>query len=279
MFKLALRGVRYNSGRYIATLIAIITGVAFFTATGFLSDRVIDALEGDVNRQYGGVDAAVVVDDEAAGVSSPTTSASRGDVADEIAALPEVEAVGGELSGRSRSSVTTAARSRTDATGRLWIDDDELNPSTSSRARRRQPPARSPSTVGLADDEDLDGRRPGHDPHLAGQFDATIVGITTFGNCRRPRLATAPCRSRRRLPSTGSTPGQVEYEDLYLRGNVNQADTGRRGRAASCRRASRSRPGDEFLRGQAGRGQRIRQGPQDRPAGLRRCWRCSSAPS
>ena len=51
MFKLAVSGVRYNSGRYIATLIAIMTGVAFFTASGFLSDRVIRALEGDVDRQ------------------------------------------------------------------------------------------------------------------------------------------------------------------------------------------------------------------------------------
>ena len=67
MIKLALRGVRYNSGRYIATLIAIITGVAFFTAAGFLSDRVIDALEGDVNRQFAGIEAAVVPDDEGTG--------------------------------------------------------------------------------------------------------------------------------------------------------------------------------------------------------------------
>ncbi len=67
MLKLALRGVRYNSGRYIATLVAIITGVAFFTAAGFLSDRVIDALEGDVNRQFAGVEAAVVPDDEGTG--------------------------------------------------------------------------------------------------------------------------------------------------------------------------------------------------------------------
>ena len=36
MLKLAWRGVRYNRGRYIATLIAILTGVAFFTATGFV---------------------------------------------------------------------------------------------------------------------------------------------------------------------------------------------------------------------------------------------------
>ena len=46
MLHLAWRGVRHNLGRYLATLIAIMTGVAFFTATGFVSDRVIDALEG-----------------------------------------------------------------------------------------------------------------------------------------------------------------------------------------------------------------------------------------
>ena len=66
MLHLALRGVRYNSARYIATLLAILTGVAFFSATGFVSDRVIDSLEGDVDRQYGNVDVAVVVDDDRA---------------------------------------------------------------------------------------------------------------------------------------------------------------------------------------------------------------------
>ena len=56
MRTLAWRGVRNNLGRYIATLVAIITGVGFFTATGFVSDRVISSLEGDVDRQYGNVD-------------------------------------------------------------------------------------------------------------------------------------------------------------------------------------------------------------------------------
>ncbi len=63
MFQLALKGVRHNVGRYVATLIAIMTGVAFFTATGFLSQRVIDSLEGSVDQQFGAVDVAVVVDD------------------------------------------------------------------------------------------------------------------------------------------------------------------------------------------------------------------------
>ena len=40
---------------------------AFFAATGFVSDRVIDSLEGDVDRQYGNVDVAVVLDDDSDG--------------------------------------------------------------------------------------------------------------------------------------------------------------------------------------------------------------------
>ena len=64
MRTLAWRGVRNNLGRYIATLVAIITGVGFFTATGFISDRVISSLEGDVDQQYANVDAAVVLKDD-----------------------------------------------------------------------------------------------------------------------------------------------------------------------------------------------------------------------
>ena len=56
MLRLAWRGVRHNLGRYIATMVAIVTGVAFFAATGFLGDRVIEALEGDAVRQYANVD-------------------------------------------------------------------------------------------------------------------------------------------------------------------------------------------------------------------------------
>ena len=45
MLRLAWRGVRFNRGRYIATLVAILTGVAFFTASGFIADRVVDSLD------------------------------------------------------------------------------------------------------------------------------------------------------------------------------------------------------------------------------------------
>lgn len=54
------RNVRNNTGRYLATLIAIITGVGFFAATGFIGDRVIASVNGDIDRQFGAVDVAVV---------------------------------------------------------------------------------------------------------------------------------------------------------------------------------------------------------------------------
>jgi len=102
VFKLALRGVRMNVGRYVATLVAIMTGVAFFTAAGFLSDRVIDALEGETRDQYAGVDAAITADhdDDAAGSDFADELLVSAAIADQVAALPEVDAVGGDLAGR-----------------------------------------------------------------------------------------------------------------------------------------------------------------------------------
>ena len=63
MFGIALRGVKNSVGRYVATRVAFIVGVSFFAATGFLSARIIDSLEGDANRQFGNVDVAVVPKD------------------------------------------------------------------------------------------------------------------------------------------------------------------------------------------------------------------------
>ncbi len=128
MFQLAWRGVRHNTGRYIATLIAIMTGVAFFSATGFLSDRVINALEGDAARQYGGVGAAVVVDYDADGGQFADDLRIGQDVADQIAALPEVAAVGGDLTGSVAFLAPDGSTFADDATGRQWIVDDDLNP-------------------------------------------------------------------------------------------------------------------------------------------------------
>ena len=128
MFQLAWRGVRHNPARYVATLVAIITGVAFFSATGFLSDRVIDALQGDVDRQYGNVDAAVIPDDKGTAADfadklrisarRPTRSRARTASRQRAGCSP----------GRSHSAPPEGQVFADGATGRLWIDDADLNP-------------------------------------------------------------------------------------------------------------------------------------------------------
>ena len=221
MFQLAWRGVRHNTGRYIATLIAIMTGVAFFTATGFLSDRVINALEGDAVRQYGGVDAAVVVDYEADGGQFADDLRIGQDTADQIAALREVAAVGGDLSGSVAFLAEDGSTFADDATGRLWIVDDELNPIDVDEGAAPVAAGEIAIDKGLAGDEDLELGDQVTILTLAGQFDATVVGITSFGNTDAEDSGGTVS-----IPAPTAfdwlNAGQAEYQDLFVRGTGDQ---------------------------------------------------------
>ncbi|MET0909955.1 MAG: FtsX-like permease family protein, partial [Ilumatobacteraceae bacterium] len=224
MFTLAWRGVRNNVGRYVATLVAILTGVAFFTATGFLSDRVINALEGDADRQYGNVEAAVVVDDDdAQGSNFADDLRIGGDVADEIAALPEVAAVGGDLTGSVAFLGADGEPIGNGAVGRLWIADDDLNPIDVDEGAAPAASGEIAVDRGLADDERF---AVGDDVTLltlAGPQDATIVGITSFGNTdAQDQGGTVSISDADAFDWLNS--GQVEYQDLYLRGTVGEQE-------------------------------------------------------
>ena len=223
MLKLALRGVRYNGGRYIATLVAIITGVAFFTAAGFLSDRVIDALEGDVNRQFAGVEAAVVPDDEGSGADFADSLRISGETADQIAALPEVDGVAGELSGPVSFLGDDGQPYADGATGRLWVDDEELNHVDIDEGVAPVAAGEIAVDRGLAENEGLAVGDQVVVLTSAGQFDATIVGTTSFGSTDAiDRNGTVS------VPETAAfdwlNAGVVAYEDLYLRGNVSEPE-------------------------------------------------------
>ncbi|MBJ7455510.1 MAG: FtsX-like permease family protein [Thermoleophilia bacterium] len=229
MLKLAWRGVRHNRGRYIATLIAILTGVAFFTATGFVSDRVIDTLEGDATREYGAVDLAVIVDDtdeQASGATVSTGHAEQariaGPVADRILAVDEVEAGAGILTGRVAFLAADGSTFGDSATGRLWVEDDELNPISLSEGRAPAAAGEIAVDTGLADGEDLTVGQTVTVLSLAGQAEATIVGITEFGNSDaldQGGTVSIPAATAFDWLSNG----QVEYESLYLRGPGDQA--------------------------------------------------------
>ncbi len=223
MIKLALRGVRYNSGRYIATLVAIITGVAFFTAAGFLSDRVIDALEGDVNRQFAGIEAAIVPDDEGTGSQFSQDLRMAGDVAVRIAALPEVDAVAGELSAPIAFLGDDGKPFADGATGRLWVDDEELNHVDVVEGVAPSAAGEIAVDRGLAEDESLAVGEQVVVLTSAGQFDATIAGITAFGSSDAiDQNGTVSVSEASAFDWLNA--GVVAYEDLYLRGNVSESD-------------------------------------------------------
>ena len=223
MLKLAWRGVRHNTGRYVATLVAIMTGVAFFTATGFLSDRVISALEGDAAKQFTNVDAAVVVDNDGSGADFVDDLRIGADSVAQISALPEVAAVAGDLSGPVAFLDAQGKTFADSATGRSWIEDEQLNPVDIKSGT-------APVAVGeiaidrqTAEDEDL---AIGDTVTLltsGGQFAASIVGITEFGSS-----AALDGGGTVSIPPPAAfdwlNAGQQEYANLYLRGNGSQSE-------------------------------------------------------
>jgi putative ABC transport system permease protein len=221
MLKLAWSGVRHNPARYIATLVAIITGVAFFAATGFVSDRVIDALEGDVDRQYGSVDVAIVVNEDAhesADANFADQLRISGEAADRMVAAEGVAAGGGDLTGAVAFQAADGSTFATDATGRLWIEDEELNPLDVDDGSAPAAAGEIAVDRGLAEREDLAVGDQVTLLTLAGPFDATVVGTTRFGS--GDALDGGGTVS---LPEATAfdwlSSGQVEYQDFYLRGD------------------------------------------------------------
>jgi putative ABC transport system permease protein len=224
MLHLALQGVRHNKGRYVATLVAIITGVAFFAAAGFLSDRVIESLEGDVNREFGAVDAAVVPDDSGEEGGTFAETLRLDDTSYQaIAETDGVEGAAGILTGSVAFLDDDGTTTYGDgATGRLWIADDELNPLSLDEGTAPQGAGEITVDRGLAEDE---GLAVGDDVTvltLAGPFPASIVGITSFGDSDsidQSGTVTMP----EATAFDWLAAGQVEYEEVFVRGSGDEA--------------------------------------------------------
>ena len=222
MFHLAWLGVRHNPARYVATLVAIVTGVAFFSATGFLSDRVLDALQGDVDRQYSSVDAAVIVDDDGRRrglrdklrIAGPRPTRSRPPRASRR--RPESSPA------RSRSAARTA---RCSQTGRPVASGSRTTISTPSMSREGAAPAAAGEIAvdkGLAGKHDLTVGDKVTLLTLAGPQEVTIVGITKFGSSDSIDGGGTVSISKENAFDWLSS-GQVEYQALYIRGSGDQA--------------------------------------------------------
>ncbi len=223
MLLIAMRGVRHNPARYIATLVAIITGVAFFAATGFISDRVISVLEGDVARQYGSVDAAIVADESSAEDAHVDEIRISGDAADRIFTADSVDGSAGIVTGSVAFLADDGSTFADNATGHLWIDDEELNPVEIVEGSAPAGAGQIAVDQGTADDEDLAVGDSVTLLTLAGQQQVEIVGISKFGESDAIDSGGSVYLSQEDA-FNWLTSGIVEYEEIYLRSDLPQSE-------------------------------------------------------
>ena len=176
MFELAWENLKANKGRLIATVVAIVTGIAFLSSGLMFTDAIRSSLGGAVDQQYPHVDAAVVPKQD------------RGDQTRLPATLvPKVEAVDGVKSAvpdlNGPINLLRPGKQKPDQlTGRLWLDTPTVSP---SRVVSGDPPTAAGEVAidrGTAKDLDL---KVGDSVKLAtasGLIDAKVVGITAFGD-------------------------------------------------------------------------------------------------
>jgi putative ABC transport system permease protein len=226
MLTLVLSSVRHNLGRYLATLVAIITGVGFYTAVGIVSDGVISSLEGNVDEEYGNVDVAIVPDESAtadATAADPEPLKVPQSAVDQFLELPDVDGGAGILTGSVAFLGDDGKPFATSAVGRLWITDDDLNP---LEVADGDPPTRSGEIAvdqGIAEQHDLQAGDDLTLLTLAGQQDVTLVGTTEFGDSDAiDSDGTVSISEEDAFDWLNS--GQAEYDSYYLRGSGDPDD-------------------------------------------------------
>ncbi len=179
MLRFAFRNLRAYAPRFVATALAVVVGIGFMAAGLMLTGAMRSALLGSVDRQYAGVDAAVVSLIDFEGVGPGVTPADL----DRIRTAPGVAAAAGELTAPVRILDADGASRTSRTVGRAWIDDPELNPLqvTSGSA----PGGTAPGGIVLDERTASDlGLGPGDDVTLAtpiGRTTRTVVGLSRFG--------------------------------------------------------------------------------------------------
>ena len=178
MFRFALKNLRANATRLVATATAVIIGIAFLSAGLMLTDAMKNALAGSADRQYENVDLVV------------RPGASIGDFggavpADQIATIrdtPGVVAAAGEISAPAsllaRDGDPVSSRSQ----GRAWITDEQLNPLT--LVDGRAPDGDDQVVIDRTSAQDA-GLEVGDTARLntpSGRVEARVVGISEFGD-------------------------------------------------------------------------------------------------
>ena len=131
MLTIALRGIANNPFRYAATALAIVLGIAFFTATSVMTTSFEDSLNKSIADAFEDVDAAVRSTEV---IETPVFDIRERippSVADEVAALDGVEWAIPYLEGYAQvvaADGKTVGGADATAVAVAWIDDPDASP-------------------------------------------------------------------------------------------------------------------------------------------------------
>lgn len=131
MLSIALLRVVQNPFRYVATALAIILGIAFFTATSVLTTSFQESLNTSIEESFKDVDVAVRSTNK---IDTPVFDAREripASLADEIAAVEGVAGTFPYLAGYAQAVTAegkTIGGADAGAQGIAWIDDPVANP-------------------------------------------------------------------------------------------------------------------------------------------------------
>ncbi len=131
MLAIALLRVVQNPFRYIATALAIILGIAFFTATSVLTTSFENSLNTSIEKSFEDVDVSVR---SANKIDTPVFDAREripASLADDIAAVEGVVGTFPYLAGYAQAVTAegkTIGGADQNAQGIAWIDDPDTNP-------------------------------------------------------------------------------------------------------------------------------------------------------
>ncbi len=180
MFRYALKSLRANFTRLIATALAVIVGIGFLAAGLMLTDAMRDGLTGTVSQQYAEVD--LMVSTGVSGEDMGFLQVVPLETLDTVTATDGVAAASGEIAQNVRVKREDGSSANLRTIGRNWITDEEMNPL--DLVDGRAPEAKDEialdakllreAEVSLGDTVELDTP--------VGRLEAKVVGITAFGD-------------------------------------------------------------------------------------------------
>jgi len=180
VFRYALKSLRANLTRLIATALAVVVGIGFLGAGLMLTDAMRAGLTGTVEQQYAEVDLALLT-----GVGGGDTGFVQtvpAAVLEQVRGSDGVAAAAGEVSANAVVQRPDGTSASLRSQGRNWISDDLLNPLDLVEGVAPSGNSEVVLDAKLADEADASIGDTVTIETPSGTIEAEVVGISRFGD-------------------------------------------------------------------------------------------------